>query len=226
MLPSPYLHDIWLSGFCFWVLLVSSLGFAFSGFWAPRNYWLVMRRPPQLMNLIFVGLFGLLVYGITLNIMQGSACNNLACEERFARDNPYQMLIYWHLVGINALVALFMLWGALVNHARQRDEKDQRAAIDARAAHEQRHAVVIRAAWEETKGSAGFIAALAGHELYCATDDGGMFVVLDKAGMVYPLDFALLNETKAAIHDTLAGNLQGSGIEVLTVELLRLKLLG
>lgn len=213
----PLLPDLLLSGFCFWLLLITSLVFVLAGFWSPRHWWLTTRQPPQLTNLFALIALLLILYFMGRQLWSGAACSAGDCQSVFHRDKPNEALIYWHLIGINSCIALFALWGVLVNHARERDEAAQRAALDAAQAKATQHAEAIRAAWEESKGDARFVTLLAAQGLHCARDTEGLFVVIDRAGAITPLDFGLLNETKAAIHDTLAGNLQNSGIVVLTV---------
>ncbi len=213
----PLLPDLLLSGFCFWLLLITSLVFVLAGFWSPRHWWLVMRKPPQLNNLFAAICLLLILYFTGKHLWTGEACSAGDCLTMFHRDKPDEALIYWHLNGINFCIALFALWGTLVNHARGRDEAAERAALDAQQAKATQHAEAIRAAWEASKGDASFVALLAAQGLHCARDDADMFVVINSAGELTPLDFGLLNETKTAIHDTLAGHLQNSGVVVLTV---------
>lgn len=213
----PLLPDLLLSGFCFWLLLITSLVFVLAGFWSPRHWWLTTRKPPQLTNLFAASALLLILYFTGKQLWAGEACSAGDCLTMFHRDKPDEALIYWHLIGINFCIAIFALWGTLVNHTRDRDEAAERAALDDQQAKATQHAAAIRAAWEESKGSAAFVTLLAAQGLHCARDAEGFFVVIDAAGAITPLDFGLLNETKAAIHDTLAGNLQNSGIAVLTI---------
>jgi hypothetical protein len=96
--------------------------------------------------------------------------------------------------------------------------------IEAQEAEATQYAEIIRTAWETSKGDASFVTLLAAQGLHCARDEAGLFVIIDKTGALTPLDFGLLNETKTAIHDTLAGHLQNSGIVVLTVAEVRAQL--
>lgn len=220
----PLLADLLLSGFCFWLLLITSLVFVLAGFWSPRHWWLTTRKPPQINNLVAAA-FGVMMLAQTgAMLLRADACSEVTCDVRFHRDVPHEALIYWHLVGIDLLVVLFALWGALVNHARGRDEAAERAVLDAQQAKATQHAEAIRAAWEESKGDARFVTLLAAQGLHCARDAADMFVIIDSAGELTPLDFGLLNETKTAIHDTLAGHLQNSGVAVLTVAEVRAQL--
>ena len=220
----PLLPDLLLSGFCFWLLLITSLVFVLAGFWSPRHWWLVMRKPPQITNLFALITLSAVLYFMSRELWDGEACSAGSCVDKFQRDKPDQSLIYWHLVGINFFIALFALWGALVNHARGRDEVAERAALDAQFAKATQHVEAIRAAWEASKGDASFVTLLAAQSLHCARDEAGMYVVINSAGELTPLDFGLLNETKTAIHDTLTGHLQNSGVVVLTVAEVRTQL--
>jgi hypothetical protein len=219
----PIVIDRVMSGFCFWLLLAVSLGFAICGFWSPCQLWLGVRKPPQLNNFIFLCFLLLLLYFLVGNLQQGLACTGLSCVPLYHRDVPEEADIYWYLTGINALVALFVLWGVLANHGQRFDEKQQKKQIDTETAQRTQHATHIKAAWDATGGSVDFIAALKTYDLHCAMQDD-VYVVLDKTGALYQLDFDTLNETKTAIHDTLTANLQGSGVVVLSVVTVKIQL--
>ncbi len=219
----PALFDQIFITASFWMLLVLLIALAFSGFWGPRNFWLSLRQPPKRQNWYFLILGVLLAYLFLRNLSQGMACTSWNCKTVFHANEPSEAWLYWQLLGLNFMLVVLMFWGFLMGQFYREDPVQQRARVDAAAAQRLQYSTEIAAAWESTGGSADFVAALAKHDLHCATDEDGMFVVVDKTGTVHPLDYAVLNETKTAIRDTLAASLKENGVTVPDVTSIRMR---
>lgn len=221
----PALFDQIFISASFWLLLVMLIALAYSGFWAPRNFWLSLRQPPKRQNWYFLAFGAVSTYLLLRNLAQGTVCTAWNCKTIFHADQPTEAWLYWQLLGLNCMLVVLMFWGFLMGQFYREDPVQQRARLDAAAAQRLKYATEIAAAWESTGGSAEFVAALAKHDLHCATDEDGMFVVVDKSGAVHPLDYAVLNETKAAIRDTLAASLKENDLTIFEVTTVRARLL-
>lgn len=220
----PAVLDQILIGTCFWMMLVLIVALAFSGFWAPRNFWVSLRQPPKRQNWYFLAFGAVSAYLFLRSLSQGAACTAWGCDTVFHADKPEEAWLYWQLLGLNLMLIILMFWGFLMGQFYREDPAQQRARVDAAAAQRLQYSTEIAAAWESSRGSAAFVAALQQHGLQCATDADGMFVVVDKVGVVHQLDYAVLNETKAAIRDTLAASLKENGLTVPDVAVLRARM--
>lgn len=220
----PAILDQILIGASFWMLVVLLIALAFSGFWAPRNFWISLRQPPKRQNWYFLAFGALSAYLLLSNLLKGAACTAWNCKTIFHANNPAEAWLYWQLLGLNFMLVVLMFWGFLMGQFYREDPAQQRARLDAAAAQRLQYSSEIVAAWESSGGSAAFVTALQKHGLHCATDADGMFVVVDMTGTVHQLDYAVLNETKTAIHDTLAASLIENGLTVPEVAAVRAQL--
>lgn len=220
----PALFDQIFISASFWLLLVLLFALAYSGFWAPRNFWLSLRQPPKRHNWLFLAFSVLFSYLLLRNLSAKAACTAWNCKTVFHADQAEEAWLYWQLIGLHVMVMILMFWGFLMGQFYREDPVQQRARLDAEAERRLQYSTEIAAAWESTGGSADFLTALAKHDLQCAVDDSGMFVVVDRSGNVHPLDYAVLNETKAAVRDTLSASLKEHGLTVQDVVTVRARL--
>lgn len=210
--------ELLLLALAFWPMLIAMAALAGVGAWAPRHYWFRQGRPPRLQNILMLLLALWSGFMLYRGLMAGSVCATIRCRQIYHAGDAGEAALYWHVIGITALLGLFGLWGALAGEAGREAVAPPSAEELAR---QERVRAQIKLAWDETGGSAAFVTRLRENGLHCARDAGGMFVVVDEAGGVHALAFDTMQDGKAAIIDTLEAALQGSAVTVPELAALR-----